>query len=84
MKPSAEVICRELGSAAVLVHLCTNEIFELNATGYRIWQMIAEGIDRGAMQARLEREFTVDSDTLDREIGNLLKELSSRRLIVEG
>ena len=84
MKPDPDVICRGLGDSAVLLHLGTNQIFELNATGYRIWQLLAEGVPREEMPARLVREFDVPAERLDREIAELLAELSSRKLIVEG
>lgn len=82
LKPSAEVICRQLGETAVLVHLGTNEIFELNRTGYRVWQLLGEGMDRGAIQLRLAQEFSVDGERLDREVGDLLSQLAARQLIV--
>ena len=82
MKPSAEVICRQLGDTAVLVHLGTNEIFELNRTGYRVWQLLSGGLDRAAIQLQLAQEFTVDEGQLDREVGNLLSQLAARQLIV--
>ena len=83
MKPSTEVICRELGDAAVLIHLRTNEIFELNPTGYRIWQMVGSGIARDAMADQLAREFDVGTEHVRREIEHLLADLSARHLIVD-
>jgi hypothetical protein len=75
------VICRQLGDTAVLVHLGTNEIFELNRTGYRIWQLLTEGKDRAAIQLVLAQEFTVSGEQLEREIGDLLSQLSDRQLV---
>jgi hypothetical protein len=81
LKPSADVICRQLGETAVLVHLGTNEIFELNRTGYRVWQLLTEGKDRAAIQLALAREFTVSGEQLEREVGDLLSQLSDRQLV---
>jgi hypothetical protein len=83
LKPSTEVICRELGDAAVLIHLGTNEIFELNPTGYRVWQLLHEGLDREAIESRMLQEFTVGHDQLRREIGDLLARLAARDLILD-
>lgn len=77
------MICRPIGETAVLVHLGTNEIFELNRTGYRVWQLLTEGMDRRAIQDRLAQEFTVDGEQLAREVTNLLSQLSARQLIVD-
>ena len=83
MKPSPEVICRELGEAAVLIHLGTNQIFELNPTGYRVWQLLQEGLDRAGIEHRLVQEFAVDPDQLRREIGDLLAGMAARDLILD-
>ena len=83
MKPSPEVICRELGEAAVLIHLRTNEIFELNPTGYRIWQLLQEGLDRAGIEGRMQQEFAVGQDQLRREIGDLLTALAAKDLILD-
>lgn len=83
MKPSTEVICRELGETAVLIHLGTNEIFELNPTGYRVWQLLQEGLDRDSIENRMLQEFTVEQDQLRREIGDLLAGMAARDLILD-
>ncbi len=83
LRPKSEVICRGLGDAAVLVDLTTNQIFELNRTGHRIWELLVEGLDRQAIGDRLQQEFSVERDHLDREIEELLKTLRAERLIVE-
>lgn len=83
LRPTSEVICRGLGDAAVLVDLTTNQIFELNRTGHRIWELLVEGLDRQAIGDRLQQEFSVERDQLDREIEELLKTLRAERLIVE-
>ena len=43
LRHSEHVVSSRLGDAGVLVHLRTNQIFELNATGVRIWELIGEG-----------------------------------------
>jgi hypothetical protein len=84
LKPDPDVICRGLGDSAVLLHLTTNEIFELNATGYRIWQMLGEGLGREEMRSRLMREFNVAREQVEGELDELLAQLSARQLVVEG
>lgn len=81
VRGNTDVICRPLGDTAVLVHLGTNEIFELNQTGYRIWQLLNEGIEPEGIRRRLVEEFDADPARLDREIDDLLSELSARNLI---
>src|SRR5215207_8182687 len=37
------VVAQRIGDDVVLVHLRTNRIFELNATGGRVWALLAAG-----------------------------------------
>jgi hypothetical protein len=67
----------------VLVDLATNQVFELNGTGYRIWELVAEGLDRDAIGERLAREFEVERRELDRDVTALLDRLRDERLITE-
>ena len=60
LRPSPDVIARRLDRTGVLVHLATNRIFELNETGIRIWELIAEGHSSDAILARLLDEFEID------------------------
>lgn len=83
MKGKADVVCRRLGSSAVLVDLETNQIFELNATGYRIWSLMSEGLDARAIGDRLQEEFAIDRTELDREVAELLMRLQQEGLVDE-
>ena len=63
--------------------MATNQIFELNATGYRVWELLGEGLDRESIGDRLAREFDVDRGELDRDVAALLTRLHNERLITE-
>lgn len=69
LRPAADVIARRLGESAVLIRLNTNKIYELNATGARIWELLAEGASRQQVVDTLGREFD------DEEIGGAVDEL---------
>jgi hypothetical protein len=47
---------------AVLVDLRTNEIFALNPTAARVWELLEEGHGLTAIVERLTREFDVSSE----------------------
>jgi hypothetical protein len=79
--PTADVVFRRLGAAGVLVHLGTNEIFELNDTGARIWELIVAGQDEPSIAAALAAEFQVDLPTASHEVRRLATELRSRQLL---
>ena len=44
LRPSEHVVSSRLGDVGLLVHLKTNQIFELNTTGLRVWELIGEGL----------------------------------------
>jgi hypothetical protein len=81
MHPSAEVVFRKLGDAAVLVHLGTNDIFELNDTGVRIWDLVLQQLPVDAIVATLVAEFAVDESTARDDTTALIGELQARGLL---
>jgi hypothetical protein len=81
MRASQHVVAQQLGEGAVLIHLQTNQIYELNRTGLRIWELFTAGLDRAAIQSHLEEEFDVPSPRAAREIDSLLSMLEAERLI---
>ena len=70
-----------MNGSAVLVHLDTNRIYELNATGARIWSMIEQGFDRGRITSRLREEFAGTTADIEQEVQDLLAMLTSEGLI---
>jgi hypothetical protein len=63
------------------VHLGTNEIFELNDTGVRIWDLVLQQQATDAIVATLVTDFEVDEPTARRETTALLAELQARGLL---
>ena len=83
LKRKRDVISRPFGDAAVLVDLETNQIFELNRTGYRIWELLEQPRDRHAIADALQREFNVERTQLEAEVDELLSELRRENLLAE-
>lgn len=81
IKQSAEVVSSRLGDAGVLVHLKTNRIFEVNATGLRIWELAGGGRRVGEIEEALRREFDVDPERLRSELLALVEEFSREGLV---
>ena len=84
LKRKRDIISRPFGDAAVLVDLTTNQVFELNRTGYRIWELLERELDRDAIADALQQEFNVARAQLEIEVDELLGELRRQNLIVEG
>jgi hypothetical protein len=51
------VVAREMGGSAVLIHLASNRIYELNSTGARIWSMLDLPRRRDEICVQLQQEF---------------------------
>lgn len=83
-RQSEHVVSSRLGEAGVLVHLRSNQIFELNATGVRVWELIGEGRDLEYIERRLRAEFDVDQERLHRDVDELLSALCRQGLLDDG
>jgi Coenzyme PQQ synthesis protein D (PqqD) len=84
LRPNEHVVSSRLGESAVLVHLRTNQIFELNATGVRIWELIGEGRTVADIERTLQSEFDVDAGRIHADVALLVTELMNEGLIDVG
>jgi len=78
------VVTRRLGDTLVVVCLSSNQIFELNATGARIWELQAEGRVEEDVVATLVEEFDVSAEAAGNEIAGLRQQLLDAGLIEAG
>jgi hypothetical protein len=81
LRPNAEVSWRRLGDEVVIVNLKTNQIYRLNRTAARFWELLAEGSDRATAERVLAEEFDVEDDELHHETTSLVSELSNEGLL---
>lgn len=70
-----------MNGSAVLVQLDTNRIYELNATGARIWSLLEQGLDRRGITSHLCEEFAASTTDVEQEVNDLLAQLTSEELI---
>jgi hypothetical protein len=76
-----DVMARRLGDAIVLVHLQTNRIYELNATGARIWELLESGRTIDQVTDDLRLEFDTDNVDVRHEIDRLIDGVRAEGLI---
>ena len=81
IRPSKDVVSRRVGDEIVLVNLQSDEMYSLNPTGARAWELLGEGHDREAIDATLADEYDVDVEEVRRELESLLDELEHRGLV---
>lgn len=82
VNPHPDVVAERVQDEIVLVHLKTNQIYALNATAARAWELLGEGHERDAIAERLQREFDAVPDELQHEIDQLLSSLTDAGLVV--
>jgi len=61
--------------------LLTNEIYEMNLTAARMWQLIGEGVEVDEIERRLEAEFEIEAEELHRQIDSFLGTLLDAKLV---
>lgn len=73
VRTNPDVVARRLGTGAVLVHLRTNQIFELNNTAARVWELTSAGLGLEEVAATLAQEFEV---SIERAASDILPVLA--------
>jgi hypothetical protein len=81
LRPHPDVSWRRLDDEVVIVHLRTNQIYRLNRTAARFWELIAQGADRATAERVLSEEFDIEDDELRRATRSLVTELSNEGLL---
>lgn len=71
-----------MGEDVVLVDLQTNQVYALNPTGSRVWELLGEHQDREHVLAELCTEFEVEEPQLALEVDELLDQLLGAGLLL--
>jgi hypothetical protein len=82
VRPDADVVAQRLGDEIVMVHLRTNQIFVLNRTGARFWELVSDGSDLDEAKEKMLAEFDVDEGALTAEIDAFVEALAKEQLII--
>lgn len=77
-----DVISRRVDDEVVLVKLATNEIFALNPTGARIWELLSENGDVSDAVTRLSTEFDASVNDLRPQVNGFVAELQHQGFLI--
>ena len=80
-RPHPDVVSRRLDDEVVLVQLSTSQIYSLNDTAGRAWELLSAGHDRNELERTLLDEFDVSADELRRELDQLFETLGRAGLL---
>jgi Coenzyme PQQ synthesis protein D (PqqD) len=81
VRADPDVVAQRLGEEVVVVHLRTNEIFILNRTGARFWELVESGSDLDSVKEQMLSEFDVEETQLAAELEDFVAHLSKAELI---
>ena len=79
--PNPEVVAKRLDEELVIIHLGTDQIFSLNSSAARFWELLESGLGVLEAKEQLVEEFAVSMQELDEDIRNVLKLLLENQLI---
>ena len=80
-RASADALATRVGDEIVLVHTGTDQIFALNRTGARVWELLCGELDQAEIESRLAAEYDVTRAELAAQVGALIASLVEGRLI---
>ena len=81
MRPASDIIARKLGESAVLIRMRTSRIYELNATGARIWELLKQHPARESVVESILNEFEIDRHDAESAVDELTATLRGEGLI---
>ena len=76
------MLWQRLDDEVIVIQLKTDQIFSLNHTGARFWELLSSGSDLAWIRGELENEFGVSSDMLTAEIEETLALLIREQLLI--
>ena len=77
-----DVLAQRVEDNLVLVHLDTNQIYNLNDSAARLWELLAAGLDVDEAKQQLLQEFEVSMEQLERDIAAVLKSLAENDFVM--
>jgi hypothetical protein len=80
-RSSPDALATRVGDEIVLVDLKTDQIYSLNRTAARIWELMCAGCDRAEVERRMLEEFDVTPAELAEAIDALVASMTRGGLL---
>jgi hypothetical protein len=80
-RASPDALATRVGDEIVLVHIKTDQIYVLNPTGARVWELLCADCDGAEIERRLLQEFDAIPAEVAGQVEELITSLASSRLI---
>jgi hypothetical protein len=78
------VLAQRVEDELVVIHLVSNQIYHLNSTAARLWELLETGLDLDQAKQQLMQEFEVSKGELEQDIADVLTSLAENQLITFG
>lgn len=82
VRPHPDVVSQRVGHHVVLAHLLTNQIYSLNSTAARLWELLDEGHELSACLPKLLAEYDIGRSELEQDVAELIQDLAQLDLLV--
>ena len=80
-RKNPSVVTTELDDGAVLLNLDTKYYYNLNVTGFRIWQALENARSPSLIAADIANEYDTDIERANLSLARLIEELEKEGLI---
>lgn len=80
--PHPDVVSQRVGHQVVLAHLVTNQIYSLNSSAARLWELLEEGHELSACLPKLLAEYDIGRSELELDVAQLIADLARLDLLV--
>lgn len=81
MRPSPDVLWRELDGETVLLELASGRYYGLNEVATRIWQLLDQGFSPDRIAGAIAAEYEADPAAVRADVLQLMDELRARKLV---
>ena len=81
MRISGDIVARKVGDSGIIVKIKSNKLFEVNETGFFIWQGLEKNQCYRKIIESLMEEFGIDERKAKKDVDEFFNELCKRDLI---
>lgn len=81
-QPHPDVMAQHVNDEIVLVHLLSNQIYTLNGTATRLWELLETGHDLDSCIQTLLNEYDVSRKDLEEDVNTIVETLTKLNFLV--
>jgi Coenzyme PQQ synthesis protein D (PqqD) len=82
VQPHPDVMAQHVNEEVVLVHLLSNQIYTLNGTATRLWELLETGHDLDGCIQTMLNEYEVTRRDLEEDVNTIVETLSELNFLV--